>query len=60
MIQLHIQFDSQWIEKQQTQGVRAVRVLEELAADADAAEAELSPDDIFWRFCKGSAISKKV
>ena len=47
MIQLHIQFDSQWIEKQQAQGVRAVRVLEELAADADAAEAELSPDDIF-------------
>ena len=28
MIHLHIQFDSQWIEKQQAQGVRAVRVLE--------------------------------
>lgn len=32
MIQLHIQFDSQWIEEQRAQGVRAIRVLEKWVA----------------------------
>ena len=42
MIQLHIQFDSQWIEKQQAQGVRAVRVLEKWVSGCEGVRLKTS------------------
>lgn len=42
MIQLHIQFDSQWIEKQQAQGVRAIRVLEKWVSGCEGVRLKTS------------------